>query len=106
MKGPKGEIQCDVCKAEPSVTVCCIPGVPISMAYGLLCLKANAHPWGILVANTVCAGGYDQTADWWKQMIDDTCAHLGKTLDEFKAEVTQGIADMALELRKLDDNYT
>lgn len=106
MKGPKGEIiKCEVCGNEPAVVSCCVPGVPISMVYCVLCLDANAHPWSILVANTVCLGSYEQSVDWWKQMIDDTCARLGKTLDEFKADVEKGVADMALELKKLDDNY-
>ena len=84
---------CSVCKDkdEPFVSVCCVPGVPISMTYCRKCLHANAHPWGILVANTACANGYDNTAEWWREMVLCTCKHLGRTLDEFKAEVEKNI---------------
>jgi hypothetical protein len=92
----KVELTCDVCEQEPAVGVCCVPGVPISMAYGAHCLAANAHPLGILVANTACCGGdLDHLADWWQEMVTDTLAYLGKTKEWFEAEVTRVMAEMA-----------
>lgn len=96
------ELICSVCEDEPAIGVCCVPGVPISMAYGRKCLDANAHPWSILVANTACVSGYDYAADWWKNMVLCTCKHLGKTLDEFKADVEKNILETKEELEKME----
>lgn len=40
---------CDVCDNEPMKGVASIPGMPVSVAYGENCLRANAHPWWALV---------------------------------------------------------
>lgn len=80
--------QCSVCNDEPSIGVACVPGVAFSTSYGRKCLAANAHPWEILVANTAMMGGWHTTANWWRKMVQDTCAHLGKTFEEFEADVT------------------
>ena len=83
--------KCEVCGKNDSIGVCCVPGIPISCAYCEECLKVNAHPWWILVANTSCIGGLKNAADWWKKMVEDTCKHLGKTIDEFNSEVEEAI---------------
>lgn len=88
------EPMCDVCKKNRSVGVCCVPGVPISMSYCKECLEANAHPYDIIVANTACVGGYNESADWWKEMVDCTLKHLGKTREEFDRNVAEDIAAM------------
>lgn len=80
---------CETCKKNKSIGVACVPGVPYSAAYCQECLEANAHPWGVLVANTACLGGWEEAADWWKDMVLATCKHLNKTLDEFKAAVEE-----------------
>lgn len=85
---------CEVCNKNEAVGVACVPMVPMSCAYCSECLRANAHPWGILIANTICLGGLDQANEDWKQMVTDTCAHLGKTLEEFNAEVAEGIKEL------------
>lgn len=84
---------CDVCGAEPSVGVVSVPGVPCSMSYGRRCIDAGAHPWGILVANTACIGGLQHAAPWWKTMVEDTCRHLGKTIDEFNRDVDASLKE-------------
>ncbi|PWK81694.1 hypothetical protein C8D88_116105 [Lentzea atacamensis] len=86
---------CDVCGNEPMLGVASIPGMPISVAYGRECLKANAHPWWALVGNTALLGGLDQAADWWQDMVRDTCRRLGKTLVEFNREVAEEIRSNA-----------
>lgn len=80
---------CDVCQKNPIIGVCCVPSVPFSAGYCVECLKHNAHPWGILLANTWCLGGLDNAAPFWKKMVKDTCKHLGKTMEEFKADLAK-----------------
>ena len=85
---------CSVCEAEPAVGVACVPGVPFSASYGRRCLIAGAHPWGILVANTACLGGWDRAADWWKEIVLTTCRHLDRSVEEFKKAVTSSIEEL------------
>lgn len=87
------EGKCEVCEKVTRVAVVCVPGVPHSAAYCEECLTANAHPWGILVANTACCNGLAHTHEGWRKMVHATCAHLGKTLEQFESEVS---ADMKL----------
>lgn len=88
---PTEQHDCEVCHAEPSVGVAAIPGVPMSCAYGAKCLAANAHPYEIVMVNTALVGGYDRAADWWKEIVDDTLTHLGKSRAEFDAAVAAEI---------------
>ena len=88
-----GEHKCDVCNDEPVVGVACVPGMPVSVAYGRKCLDANAHPYGLVVANTACCGGLEHTADWWQQIVKDTLSHLGKSLEQFNADVAKDIKE-------------
>lgn len=92
------ELTCEVCGDEPGVGVASIPGVPMSVAYGKRCLAANAHPYGIVVANTAMASGHPDweqgCAPWWKQIVHDTLAHLGKTREEFDADVAREVEVM------------
>lgn len=87
---------CNVCEKNRAKGVCCVPGVPVSMAYCQECLSANAHPWGILVANTACVGSFADSADWWKKMVYDTIAHLGSeyTLARFLDDVAHSVVEM------------
>lgn len=86
---------CSVCNDEPSVGVACVPGVPYSTSYGAKCLAANAHPWDILVGNTAALGGLDEAADWWKDMVYNTCTHLGKSIIEFEEDVKHEMKQMS-----------
>lgn len=86
-----------MCNAEPMVGVAAVPGIPFSVAYGRACLAANAHPYGLIVGNTVCIGGYEHAAEFWRQMVDDTLTHLGIPRERFDADVAEGIReDMAM----------
>lgn len=89
------ELTCDVCSAEPAVGVACVPFVPMSVAYGRRCLDANAHPWDVLVANQACLGTTSLDADAvhpaWRSMVLDTLKHLGKTKEQFDADVVESI---------------
>jgi len=41
----------------------------------------------MLVANTNAIGGYDQSADWWRDVIDITLTRLDITMEQFLKEV-------------------
>ena len=89
---------CDVCGVNPQIGVAAVPGVPMSVAYCEECLRANAHPYGILVINTALLGGYEHAAEWWQQMVDDTLAHLSKPRERFDL-------DVEVELRNIDKAF-
>ena len=82
---------CEVCNKNEAMGVYSVPAVPISCSYCRECLEANAHPWYILVGNTSCLGGLEHSADWWKEMVEDTCKYLGRTIEEFNKEVEESV---------------
>lgn len=86
---------CDVCGEREEVGVAFVPGVSMSIAYCIECLRANAHPYGIMVINTALIDGYDNASGWWQQMVDDTLAHLGKTREQFDRDVEIEMKAMA-----------
>lgn len=91
---PKADWNCEVCGVEPAAAAVAVPGMPVTAAYGRACLDANAHPYGLLVANTACIGGYELAAEWWQQMVTDTLRRLNKTQQQFDADV----ADAAMKV--------
>jgi hypothetical protein len=91
---------CEVCAKNQAIGVCSVPGVAYSAAYCAECLKANAHPLFILVAGTACNGGLDHCASWWKEMVTDTLKHLGRTEEEFTAQVNEEIRQ---EIQQMDE---
>lgn len=93
-------LSCDVCGTNESVGVASVPGVAMSVAYCQGCLRANAHPYGVLVANTATLGSYDEAAEWWREMIDDTCRHLGKTREQFDLDVAMTARDSDREYKR------
>ncbi len=97
---------CDVCQGEPAVGVAGVPGLPISVAYGKACLAANAHPYGLLVANTALLGDYAHSADWWQEMVNATLAHLDKTRDQFDADVAESNATFEREMAEHEAEET
>jgi hypothetical protein len=90
---------CEACNKNESIGVCCVPGVPVSCAYCKDCLKNNNHPMPILIANTVCCGGLEHCADWWKEMVIQSLQHQNKTIEWFNSEVEK-------ELEKENGNYS
>lgn len=99
-------VKCETCQKNNAIGVAAVPGIPYSAAYCDTCLHANAHPWWVLIANQ-CAIDLPLglTAQWWQQMVHDTCEHLGRTLEEFKAEVLEASIDEdeAMYWRNEDD---
>ena len=82
--------QCEVCEEEMHegrTIVLSVPGIPWSARFCNSCRRAGAIPYHLLVANTQCIGGYDQSADWWRDIIELTLEHLGITMKQFLKEV-------------------
>lgn len=79
--------KCETCNERAPVAVVSVPGVPYSAAYCAECLAANAHPWRLLVSNTACCNGLKNMNGEWQVMVRATCAHLGRTLIQFEADV-------------------
>jgi hypothetical protein len=89
-----GKHLCEVCHKNEIVGVACVPGIPYSAGYCVECLRANAHPWDILVGQVACIGGLDKVHGEFVQMVECTCKHLDKTLEQFNAEVQQSIKSL------------
>lgn len=93
---------CEACNQRPGIGVAAVPGCPVSVSYCRECLDANAHPYWVLVANTACVGRYDDCADWWREMVDDTLRYLGKSREDFDAEVKASVDQMNEEMARLE----
>jgi len=82
--------KCEVCNEEMHegrTIVLSVPGVPYSARFCHSCRRSGAIPYWILVANTSTIGGYDQSADWWRDIIDLTLTRLNITMEQFLKEV-------------------
>ena len=82
--------KCEVCNEEmheSRTMVLSVPGIPWSSRFCHPCRRSGAIPYWMLVANTNAIGGYDQSADWWRDIIDITLDHLGITMKKFLKEV-------------------
>jgi pentatricopeptide repeat protein len=86
--------KCEVCNKNEPVGVACVPGVPYSAAYCEECIRAKAHPIGILMAQCACAGRYDHCAEYFQQMVTDTCEHINYEMSAFLTGVQSMIHDM------------
>lgn len=90
-RGHPGEGICEVCREREIIGVYAMPGVPISHGYCKECSQANAHPYGSVVANTACIGGFDRAAEWWQETVKDTLKHLGINMEEFQEDVEESL---------------
>lgn len=67
-------VKCETCQQNDAVGVAAVPGIPYSAAYCDDCLRANAHPWWVLIANqTMIDEPFETTADWWQTLVHATC---------------------------------
>lgn len=96
-------LRCEVCNNEPSVGVACIPGVPMSAAFGERCLAAGAIPYWAAVANTACCGGFSKTAEWWDEVVWATLRHLNISFATFTLDVYAELAQMDEEFERQFD---
>jgi hypothetical protein len=80
---------CECCHAEPMVGVASIPGIPMSIAWGLRCLEAQVVPmWAAFAqadmgwepGHTV---GREMFAEWWLETHDATLKYFKVTEEEF-----------------------
>lgn len=86
------ELTCNVCDKKGVAGVAAIPFIPMSVAYCRECLNANAHPWWALVGNQSIIGDpLETTHPEWQRMVHDTCAHLGKTVEDFNRDVLEAM---------------
>lgn len=99
-----GMPQCEVCRKNESVGVASVPGMPVSAAYCLECLKANAHPYELVVFNTATCGGLDNMVEEWKSLVRDTLQHLGKSPEEFERCVSKVLEELE-DLPEVDDHW-
>jgi hypothetical protein len=88
---PEEWVKCETCEDRNAIGVAAVPGIPYSAAYCAPCIKANAHPWWLMVGNTADMGGLEDSADWWVEMVEDTCRHLGRPMSEFNSAVAAAI---------------
>ena len=82
--------KCEVCETEMHegrTIVLSVPGIPWSARFCHSCRRSGAIPYWMLVANTNAIGGYDQSADWWRDIIDLTLTRLDITMEQFLKEV-------------------
>lgn len=98
------EVTCEACNKRPAVGVCSVPGVPFSCAYCRECLQSNNHPMFILIANTACCDGYENTADWWKEMVNSSLKQQDKTLEWFNNEVKASINSLNKLAERVDSH--
>lgn len=85
-----GKVICEVCGKRPAVAVLAT-SVPYSAAYCRECAEAGVDPYWILVANTACIDGLEHAGDWWREMVARSLEYLGKTREEFDADVAADI---------------
>lgn len=88
-------LACDVCGAVGSAGVAAMPGVPASFSYCPDCLRADAHPYAMVVTNTALCGGMEAVAGWWEQVVEHTLYHLELTREQFDADVALEITQFA-----------
>ena len=78
---------CEVCERLPEYTRGTMPFTQYQVGYCLECLSRNAHPWWALTLTTATLGGRAHVSKEWQRMIEDTCLHFDRTLEEFDADV-------------------
>lgn len=87
------ELTCECCNVNKAIGVASIPGIPMSIAWCRPCLDAGAIPMWAAVCNTAMAGGYEHAAPWWREVVDDTLAYFGVTMEDFNAMVAAEITE-------------
>lgn len=85
---------CECCKLEPSIGVACIPGMPISIAWGKKCLEAQIIPYWAAVANTAMCGGLAETGDGWQELVFATLEYFKTDYMTFSLDVAWDIQEM------------
>ena len=87
---PERMAKCEVCEGElheGRTIVLSVPGIPFSARFCHPSRKSGAIPYWMLVANTSSIGGYEQSSDWWRDIIDVTLNHKGVSMEQFLKEI-------------------
>lgn len=85
---------CGCCdKDKEIVGVACIPGMPMSIAWCVDCLRSGAIPYGAAVTNTAMCGGLDKTNKEWQALVAVTLDYFDKTPTQFNEDVAKEMAD-------------
>ena len=93
--------KCEVCGAFEVVGVAAVPGVPISVAYCHTCLHAGVAPLKIVITQTALNNGYENSANWWQELVDRTLKYLNYRRDLFDERVKSEVD----EIERLSEQY-
>lgn len=87
--------KCECCNEEKKIVgIASIPGMPMSIAWCQECLESGVIPYWAAVSNTALVGSYENSAEWWKELVDLTLKKFNKTMEEFTVDVTADIENM------------
>lgn len=92
--------KCNVCSERDAIGVAAIPGIPMSVAWCRECIQSGAIPYWAAVANTAIINGMEYAAEWWHEVVDDTLRWLGKSREEFDADVAVSMED---DFRRMEE---
>jgi hypothetical protein len=85
--------ECETCFKVRPVLVSALPGIAMSVARCVECLEADAVPLWVAVHTTAEIGGMDNAADWWRETVESTLAHLAVPDGAFEIMVASQMAD-------------
>jgi hypothetical protein len=88
--------KCECCQKEPAIGVACIPGIAISIAWCMHCIEAEVVPYNIAVFNTAMNDGLENSADWWKEIVNKTMKYFNISNEQFNNDLEQEISHLKL----------
>jgi hypothetical protein len=77
---------CAVCMKEPAVGCACVPGIPMSVAFGRICLNKDAQPFDILKMEAIICGGAEKMNPIYLEQttyVDGLYMSLGEALAKY-----------------------
>lgn len=95
---------CEVCQREAAVGVACVPGIPMSAAYGRECLDRGADPYWAIRANVMCCGGPDHVNPEYLKTVtflDGEYITLSEALKRYpptEQEIRKPLSDLLTEI--------
>ncbi len=87
--------KCEVCNEREGDAVLCVPGMPYSASYCKECAQAGANPYWCLVTNAAMCEGIGNMRPEYASLVEVTLKYLGKTWDEFNADVKKDMNEMS-----------
>lgn len=96
-------MSCEVCGNPEVVGVASCGFGPISTAFCADCAEKRLAPYGIMVAYVSCAGEYpDDINDAYVAEVQRILKELGKTEEEFAADVHQANVQMYEDMERME----